>query len=171
MPKLSKFQEHWIGIAHTRVPLKVLDSPAWRVLSFSEKALYIDMRAKVRSTNNGNINATLSEMKHRGWSSSATLWKGLKTLEHMGLISRTRAGGIGAMSKICNLYRFTDMPVLEFPKLRINEIPATNDYIKIDSVKEAKARITEWRRQERAKQDARRESKHQHLKLVGSKSE
>lgn len=81
--KFTQYDEHWRGVAHIRTPLAVLDSPAWRVLAFSDKALYADLRAKLRSTNNGNINATLSEMKHRGWNSSATLWKSLRSLERM----------------------------------------------------------------------------------------
>ena len=131
----------WKGIAHCRIPLEVLDSPAWRVLPLSSKALYTDMRAKLRSTNNGNINATLSEMRHRGWNSSATLSRALRHLLALGFIAHTRQGGIASMAKVCSLYRFTDMPVNEHPKQGIAAGAATHDYRNYTSVRDAEAEI------------------------------
>jgi len=169
--KFTQYDEHWRGVAHIRTPLAVLDSPAWRVLAFSDKALYADLRAKLRSTNNGNINATLSEMKHRGWNSSATLWKSLRSLERMGLIAQTRQGGIGGMSKICNLYRFTDLPVHDFPKQRITARKPTDDFLAFTSVKAAQAEIDALKREIQCEKDVRRKSKVQKLKLVTSRTE
>jgi hypothetical protein len=169
--KFSQYDQLWVGVAHIRTPLAVLDSAAWRVLAFSDKALYGDLRAKLRSANNGNINATHSEMKHRGWNSSATLWKSLRHLERMGLIARTRQGGIGGMSKICNLYRFTDLPVYDFPKLRITARKPTNDFLAFDSVKAAQAEIDAHKRGIQCEKDARRKSKVQKLKPVTSRIE
>lgn len=157
--KTTSYQHHWNGISHVRIPMDVLNSEAWRALSFSDKALYLDMRAKLRSTNNGDINATISEMKHRGWKSSATLWKALKTLEHMGFIARTRTGGIASLSKVCNLYRFTDLPCLEFPKKGIEACPATNNHRRFESVKAAKAAVAEIK--------STKKIKGKKLKLVG----
>ena len=169
--KFSQYDEHWRGVAHIRIPLAVLDSPAWRVLAYSDRALYTDLRAKLRSTNNGNINATLSEMKHRGWKSSATLWKSLRFLERMGLIAQTRQGGIGGMSKVCNLYRFTDLPVHDFPKQRITARKPTNEFSAFDSVKAAQAEIDALKREIQCEKDMRRKSKVQKLKLVTSRTE
>jgi hypothetical protein len=131
----------WSGVPHSRIRHDVTDSPAWRVLGFSAKALYTDLRAKLRSTNNGNINATLSEMKHRGWTSSSTLANALRQLEHMGFIAKTRQGGIAAMSKQCNLYRFTDLEVFEFPKQGIAAMKATFDWQRFDSLKTSQAHM------------------------------
>lgn len=133
----------WDGVAHVRIRLDVLDSPAWRVLPHSVKAFYIDLRAKLRSCNNGNINAVLGEMKHRGWGSSATVAKALRILERMGLIAKTRQGGIASMSRVCTLFRFTDLPTPEWPKLGIPSYPATCDYKRFESVKEARAALRE----------------------------
>jgi len=143
MARSSGNEKSWIGIAHSRIPHDVTDGPAWRVLSFSAKALYVDLRAKLRSTNNGNINATLSEMKHRGWSSPVTLSKALRQLERMGFIAKTRQGGIASMSKICSLYRFTDLLVHEHPKQGIPATKETHDYRGFRSVGEAKAALYE----------------------------
>jgi hypothetical protein len=161
--KFSQYDEHWVGVMHVRTPLAVLDSPAWRVLAFSDKALYGDLRAKLRSFNNGNINATYSEMIHRGWNSSATLWKSLRYLERMGLIARTRQGGIGGMSKICNLYRFTDLPVPDLAKPRITAGKPTNDFLAFDSVKAAQSEINALKREIQCEKDVRRKSKLQKL--------
>ena len=132
---------YWAGVQHCRVRHEVLNSPAWRVLGFPAKALYMDLRARLNSTNNGNINAVFSELKHRGWSSSATLSRALKQLERMGFIAKTRQGGIAALSKVCTLYRFTDLPVLEHPKQGVPEIKETHDYRKFESVREAQKAI------------------------------
>ena len=154
--------DQWRGVAHSRIPHEVTDGPAWRVLSFSAKALYVDLRAKLRSTNNGNINATLSEMKHRGWASSATLARALQQLERMGFIAKTRQGGIAAMSKVCSLYRFTDLPVYEQPKQKIGAIESTFEYRRFDSLREAKETINSTEN---------KTSKLQKMKLKASKNE
>lgn len=159
----KKLNSGWKGVAHSRIPHDVTDGPGWRVLSFSAKALYIDMRAKLRSTNNGNINATLSEMKHRGWTSSATLSKSLRQLEHMGFIAKTRQGGIAFMSKRCSLYRFTDLPVFEHPKQKIMDFKSTFEYRRFESVSEAKSTICEL--------TERKKTKVQKLKLTALESE
>lgn len=149
----------WIGVRHCRIRHEVTDSPAFRVLSYSARALYLDLRARVQSTNNGNINATLSEMKHRGWTSSATLSKALRELEVMGFIAKTRDGGIGANAKLCCLYRFTDLDVHEWPKLGIGPIKATYDYRKFESVKAAEAEMARHRARVEFLQQTRRAEK------------
>lgn len=156
--------DSWKGIQHARIRHEVLNSPAWRILPFSAKALYLDLRAKLNSTNNGNIEATLTEMTHRGWNSSATLTSALRALEHMGFIAKTRQGGIAAMSKVCNLYRFTDLPVFEHPKQGVEPCKATLDWRQFDSVRAAESHLHSLRR----KQGQRKKSKLQNLKLIAS---
>lgn len=162
---------HWEGVPHIRIPLNMLDSPAWRVLSFSDKALYMDLRAKLRATNNGNINAAESEMVHRGWTSPGTLHKCLRVLEWMGFIEKVRQGGIGGMSKTCNLYRFTDIPSFDHPKQGVSGQKATNDFLKYDSLKSARAAMRELREKVEVEKQLRKKSKLQKLKLVASKNE
>jgi hypothetical protein len=89
----------------------------------------MDLRARVRSNNNGDISAPLSELRHRGWCSAVTLAKALRQLEAVGLLAKTRKTvGVERGSKMCNLYRFTDLEVLELPKKGIDACKATHDY-------------------------------------------
>lgn len=130
------------GEAHIRIPLAVLNSNAFIALDWTARALYTDMRSYLRSINNGNLNATLSELQHRGWRSPATLAKALRQLEAVGLIAKTRQTvGVKHGSKVCNLYRFTDLDTLEFPKLQIQATRATHDYQRLTSLGEAKRAV------------------------------
>jgi len=123
--------------AHVRMYWQLLDSPAWKVLTNAEKVLYLSLRRKLTSTNNGNINATLSSLKPDGVKSSSTLSMGLRTLEAVGLIAKTRHGGIATGGKICCLYRFTDQVTFEFPNLGISHTPATFDWRKLKNLAQA----------------------------------
>ena len=90
--------------AHIRVDMTLLNSPAYIALDACAKALYIGLRSKVNSYNNGNINATLSVLKHRNWRSAVTLAKAIRQLEAVGLIDKTRKTiGVEKGSKMCNL--------------------------------------------------------------------
>ena len=114
-------------LPHIRVEMRLLNSSAYIALDTCAKALYIDLRSKVNTFTNGNINATLSELKHRNWRSAVTLAKALRQLEAVGLIAKTRKTiGVEKGSKMCNLYRFTDLEVFEMPKLGIAAQKATH---------------------------------------------
>lgn len=151
---------------HVRLYWTLLDTAAYLALGWSSRALYVDLRRKLNGHNNGNIEATLSTLKHRGWRSSATLNKALKELIAVGLIAQTRQGGIASMSKICSLYRFTDVDVFEFPKHGIDKIKATNDYRSFTSLAQARAVIRDALNRSNGKN-----SKIQKLKLTASESE
>ncbi|VVE33735.1 hypothetical protein PSP20601_03773 [Pandoraea sputorum] len=122
---------------HIRVYLTLINSPAWRVLGPSAVKLYLDMRAALTGTNNGNLSAALSDLKHRGWASSATLAKALFELRTLGFIAVTREGGLKMGTRVCTLYRFVDQPVFEQPAVGVLAAPATHDYRLFGSVKEA----------------------------------
>jgi hypothetical protein len=79
---------------HVRLYWAILDSPAWRVLTHADVRVYLALRRKLKQTNNGDINATLAEMRHAGISSSSTLSSALRRLEALGFIGKTRRGGI-----------------------------------------------------------------------------
>ena len=130
--------------AHIRVNLSLLDSHAFIALDWTARALFLDLRHRMRGTNNGNISAALSELRNRGWNSSATLVKALRQLEAVGLLRKTRQT-IGVMrgSKVCNLYRFTDMEVYERAKLGIPAMKATDDYKTFKTLGEAKQAIAQ----------------------------
>lgn len=130
--------------AHIRVTLSLLDSPAFIALDWSARALFLDLRHRMRGTNNGNISAALSELRHRGWNSSATLVKALRQLEAVGLLRKTRQTiGVVRGSKVCNLYRFTDIEVYERAKLGIPAMKATDDYKTFKTLGEAQQAIAQ----------------------------
>lgn len=122
---------------HVRVYCTLLDCPAWRVLGWSSRALFFDMRSSVNGSNNGNLNATLASLKHRGWTSPTTLANALFELQALGFIAKTRGGGVEHGSKVCSLYRFTDLDMFEFQKLGLAHQKATHDYLRFTTVAEA----------------------------------
>lgn len=127
---------------HSRVYWEIQDSMAWRALSFSSVALYMALRRKLQSTNNGNIEATLATLRHAGFKSPATLAKGVRELLAVGLIDKTRQGGVAWGQAQCSLYRFTDEVVFEQPKLGISKMPATNDWMQFSTLTGAANAIT-----------------------------
>lgn len=128
--------------AHIRVNLELLNSPAFIALDWTARALFLDLRSRLRSGNNGDINAALSELVHRGWKSSTTLAKGLRQLEAAGLIRKTRKTvGVEQGSKLCNLYRFTDVEVFARPALGIEACKPSYDYRTFKSLTEARRAV------------------------------
>ena len=126
---------------HVRIYWELLASAAWRSLSYASQSLYVLLRRKLLGTNNGNISATLGDLKHYGWKSSSTLAKALKELQALGFIAVTRQGGIAFGQRVCTLYRFTDVDVYEHPKLGIAAIAATNDWKKFSTLADTKAAL------------------------------
>ncbi|WP_300661817.1 hypothetical protein [Hydrogenophaga sp.] len=116
---------------------------AWRALSFSSIALYMALRRKLQQTNNGNIEATISTLRHAGFKAPSTLAKGLRELQAVGLIDKTRQGGVAWGRRMCSLYRFTDEVVFEHPKLNISRMPATNDWRRFTTLAEAENAIAD----------------------------
>lgn len=127
---------------HCRLYWLILDSMAWRALSFSSIALYMAMRRKLTSFNNGNLEATITTLRHAGFKSPTTLSKGLRELEAVGLIAKTRQGGVAYGQKVCNLFRFTDEQVFEQIKLGIKPVKATNEWQAFKTLADAERAIT-----------------------------
>ena len=128
---------------HVRLYWSLIDSIAWRAIGYTSQSVYIVMRRRLQSTNNGNISAALGDMKHYGISTSATLAKALRELQTVGLIAVTRQGGIAYGRQVCSLYRFTDEAVYEHQKLGVKAQQATNDWQKFTKLAEAAAAIKE----------------------------
>ena len=136
---------------HVRLYWAIVDSPAWRALSHADVRIYIALRRKLRSTNNGDINATLTEMKHAGISSSSTLSTALHRLEALGLIEKTRQGGIANGGKLCSLYRFTDEPTYDIAKAEVRSGPATNEWQRFTNLSAARAAVRHLVRKNKVK--------------------
>ncbi len=126
---------------HVRIYCTLLDSLAWRALGWSSRALFIDMRSSVNGSNNGNLSATLASLKHRGWKSAATLANALFELQALGFIAKTRGGGVEHGSKVCSLYRFTDLDMFEFPKQGLAHQKATHDYLRFTTLTDVEGAI------------------------------
>lgn len=122
---------------HIRVYATLLDTPAWRCLGWSARALFVDLRTSLNGTNNGNISATLSVLKHRGWASSKTLASALYELRALGFLVVTREGGLKQGTRVPTLYRFTDLEVFEFPKVGVQATTATHDYAHFKNLADA----------------------------------
>lgn len=126
---------------HVRVYWGIIDSPAWQALSWAAQGIYIAMRRQLKASNNGDISATLSLLRHHRVKSSSTLAAALRALETVGLIAKTRQGHIAAGAKVCNLYRFTDQAVYDMPKIGVAKMPATNDWKVWPNIRAADAAI------------------------------
>lgn len=140
----GKEDKNWSGVAHVRIRLDILHSPAWRTLSFTARALFMDMRASLRSTNNGDINAALGTLTHKGWTSRTTILKAVGELMALGFIAKTRQGMGGPTNGSCSLFRFTDVPTYEQAKLGVAASKATFDYLAFESVADAERALQEW---------------------------
>lgn len=126
---------------HARIYWEILDSPAWRVLTHADVRVYLAIRRRLGKTNNGDISATLTETAHHGIKSSSTLAAALHRLEALGFIAKTRQGGIAAGGKVCSLYRFTDEPTFDIPRVQVKAERATNDWKVFTSLAHARSAL------------------------------
>ena len=90
-------------------PWDVLNHETFRTLSPRATKLVVDIAAQYRGSNNGDLCATLSLMKKRGWNSSDQLDKAKKELVGNDVIRVARQGGLNK----CNLYALTWFPIDE----------------------------------------------------------
>ena len=92
-----------------RLPHHVLQHETFKTLSTRATKLLIDIAAQYRGSNNGDLSATLSLMRDRGWNSSDQLNKAKKELVEKDVIQVARQGGLNK----CNLYALTWFPIDE----------------------------------------------------------
>ena len=76
-----------------RLPHHVLQHETFKTLSTRATKLLIDIAAQYRGNNNGDLSATLSLMRDRGWNSSDQLDKAKKELVGKDVIRVARQGG------------------------------------------------------------------------------
>jgi hypothetical protein len=75
------------------LPHAVMNSPNYISLSSHAVKLLNDLGLQYNGKNNGDLCATWSMMKKRGWKSTSTLYKAINELTHYGFISKSRQGG------------------------------------------------------------------------------
>lgn len=83
-----------------RLPHYVLESDEWATLDGWTVKLIIDLLAKYRLSNNGDLALTWNQAKARGWRSPATLAKAKKDALTSGFLILSRQGGRNQ----CSLY-------------------------------------------------------------------
>ena len=114
---------------HYQVPHSVADTVAYCSLSPNAQKLWHDLLLQFTGANNGHIAAIFRQLAGRGWKGrNGTFYRALKELQKKGFIIKTRQGGIGAMKKICTLYRFTHLSTSTNSEIGIRESGPTNDY-------------------------------------------
>ncbi|WP_374515581.1 hypothetical protein [Niveibacterium sp.] len=80
------------GTRFVALPHQLLDSPAWLALSFSARALLIDVARQFSGSNNGRLTLCDKALRPRGWTSSATIHKAKRELLAAGFLCETRKG-------------------------------------------------------------------------------
>lgn len=80
------------GARFVALPFVLLDSPAYLALSFSARALLIDIARQYSGSNNGKLVICDKALRPRGWSSKATIHKAKDELLAAGFICLTRQG-------------------------------------------------------------------------------
>lgn len=92
-----------------RLPSSVLQTPAYRELGASARAMLVDVLQGYNGHNNGRLLASLARLKPMGWRSSATVTAAIKELIKHGFLLMVRKGGIGAV-RTANFYAVTWLP-------------------------------------------------------------
>lgn len=82
----------------TLIPHAVQDCPNWRACGGSAIKLLCDLARQYRGSNNGDLCASMSILKPKGWTSPETVHYALLELRHYGMIVQTRQGGLHAAS-------------------------------------------------------------------------
>jgi hypothetical protein len=82
----------------TLIPHVVQDSSNWRACGGSAIKLLCDLARQYRGSNNGDLCASMSILKAKGWTSPETVHYALQELRYYGLIVQTRQGGLHAAS-------------------------------------------------------------------------
>ena len=83
-----------------RLPKELLAHENFKTLSPRATKYVVDLASNYNGRNNGDLSATFSQMKSRGWNSSDQLFKAKRELVDRGIIKISRQGGLNK----CNLY-------------------------------------------------------------------
>jgi hypothetical protein len=90
--KKGKWPIEW---QYIKLPRQMIFCSEWAALSPSSKIIYIQMKGKYNTKNNGSIKLYYSELrKIKGLSGSRTISKGFDELETKDWIRRVKMGGM-----------------------------------------------------------------------------
>lgn len=90
--KLKYWQTERDGDGYLAIPRVVLESPGFRSLNPSAKALLLDIGMQYKRGNNGRLVACGKYLRPLGWNSHDTINRCLNELMGAGLLFRTRRG-------------------------------------------------------------------------------
>jgi len=130
---------------HIRLYKIVSDSPAWKCLSTSAKALWLDLRVQTQGFNNGTATTALGILSHYGWASRHTVMRARDELEILGFIEQTQKGGLCNGGKTPHLYRFTDLEMVDLPKYQLKAKKADHLYRCFKTHQDARTALSESR--------------------------
>jgi hypothetical protein len=82
----------------TLIPHAVQDSDNWKACRGNAIKLVCDLARQYNGRNNGDLCASISVLKSRGWKSSDTLRTAQLEARHYGLLLLTRQGGLNCAS-------------------------------------------------------------------------
>jgi len=91
------------------IPRQVVESGNYSKLDGWSVKLLVDINAQFNGKNNGDLCATWSLLKDKGWRSKATLHRSTRNLIELGFIQQTRQGGRNQ----CSLFSVTFKPIDE----------------------------------------------------------
>jgi hypothetical protein len=86
------------------IPIWILESVVYASLSPLSKALLYELTGQYNGHNNGYLSLTRSDLKRRGFPTNVSNQKAIESLMAVGLITRTRVGGICRGKHVCHLY-------------------------------------------------------------------
>ena len=95
------------------IPRIVMDTDDYKNLNGNAIKLLLELAYQYRGNNNGDLSATFSHMRKRGFKSKETLTNALRSLQGANLIIRTREGMFLNPGGRCALYALTWLPIDE----------------------------------------------------------
>ncbi|MDX1346969.1 MAG: hypothetical protein R3189_01835 [Thiomicrorhabdus chilensis] len=90
------------------LPKYLINSPKYQGLRGNSVKLLTQIAEQYNGGNNGDLQASFSILKHKGWKSSETLDGAIKELLESGFLVKTRQG---YFPNICSLYGLTWQPL------------------------------------------------------------
>ncbi len=101
-----------------QIPSEVLNSAAYKDLSYSARAMLVEVLHFYRGNNNGSIFISAITAINRGLSKN-TMTKAIKELIAHGFIYQTRRGG--SLSGVCSLFAITWKPINKSDRQFLNQ--------------------------------------------------
>lgn len=155
--------------AHVRAYHSILNSHAWRALSPTARALWLDLTLQAGATRNGTCGTHLQDSQGdktglfgRGWVSHHTVLRAARELQCLGFIELEVQGGKAGGGKTPNRWSLTHLDVHDSPHKGVKAHRATHAYQRWQSIEQARAALADL--------NAKNKVKRQKLPLVAADS-